>query len=183
MSDQQTQEAPRRPILTLKTPPPSAPADEPPKKPKYTAAEKRAHKAARREAQEAARIAKKIAAEKNVRSENLTSAQAAKARRNRNYQFARKLAATTPVFDHTAPKPLAIGIMADVQAALECGHHPAKMFMAWWTRKTPYQRALAAGGPRYGLDGAEAGSVTAEQMAIAAGRLAAAEAAAKAGPA
>lgn len=180
MSEQQTQEAPRRPILTLKTPPPPAAAapDDPPKKRKYTAAEKRAHKVARRAAQEAARIANKLAAAKNVRTENLTAAHAAKARRNRNYQFARQLAVTTPVFDHTAPKPLKIGITADVQAALACGHHPAKMFLTWWTRKEPYQRALAAGGPRYDLGGAEAGEVTPEQVAIAESRLAgAAEAA------
>lgn len=176
MSDQLTRQdaAPRRPILTLKTPPLSAPADEPPKKRKYSAAEKRAHKAERRAAQEAARIANKIRAAKNVRSENLVAAHAAKARRNRNYQFARQLSSMSPVFDHTAPRPLKIGITADVRAALACGHHPAKMFMAWWTRKAPYQRALAAGGPRYGLDGAEAGEVTAEQMTIAADRLAAA---------
>jgi hypothetical protein len=173
MSQQITTDPPRQPILTLKNPPapfsPSAAAD----KPKLTGAARRAQKAARRAEKAAAKIAKKAAAEANVKREIAAHKKAAAARRSRNYDFSRRLASKTSVFDHTAPKPLAIGILADVQAKLGCGHNAAKQFMAWWARKKPYQRALAAGGPRYGLDGTEAGLVTAEQMAVAAARLAA----------
>jgi ProP effector len=160
---------PRQPILTLNKPPPPPKID----KSKLSPRERRELKAKRRAEKAAAKIAKKAAVAANLAKEKKAQKKAIKKRRDRNYDFARRLALSTAVFDHTAPKPLAIGILAAVKARLECGHNEGKQFLAWWCHKAPYQRALAAGGPRYSLDGTEAGEVTAEQMAVATDRLAA----------
>ena len=73
-----------------------------------------------------------------------------------------------------APKPLKIGIREEVIAL--AGVHPALMdvsriqlrrTMVFYTRRLPYRQAVAAGGPRYGLDGQPTGEVTPDQQAFA----------------
>jgi ProP effector len=65
-------------------------------------------------------------------------------------------------------KPLKIGINEDIAAA---GVMPAEDIgptLRLYVQRLMYQRALAAGGSRYGLDGEPCGAVTAEQVATAA---------------
>ena len=65
-------------------------------------------------------------------------------------------------------KPLKIGIHEDIAAA---GIMPAEDIgptLRLYVRRLMYQRALAAGGSRCGLDGEPCGEVTAEQAAGAA---------------
>ena len=77
-------------------------------------------------------------------------------------------------FSRLAPKPLNIGIREEVIAL--AGVHPALMEVSriqlhrtlkFYTHRLAYQKALAAGGPRYGLDGQPAGEVTPDQQAFA----------------
>jgi len=72
-----------------------------------------------------------------------------------------------------APRPLMVGV--DIAAAVGDAI-PAKdlqHFLRSWTKRPEYQAALAAGGARYDLDGQVVGSVTPEESAAAAERLAA----------
>ena len=65
-------------------------------------------------------------------------------------------------------KPLKIGIREDIAAA---GIMPAEDIgpaLRLYVRRLMYQRALAAGGSRYDLDGGPCGEITAEQAADAA---------------
>lgn len=75
------------------------------------------------------------------------------------------LAAAPALFDPAAPKPLAIGIDKLLRSQLGLTLRQVSYFLSHWTRRDRYLRALAAGGPRYGLDGAECGVV--EDRAIA----------------
>ena len=78
-----------------------------------------------------------------------------------------ELAATYPVFRDA--QPLAIGIHKSVMAA-----HPGldkdavRKGLQRHTASTRYLKAVAAGGARYGLDGAPSGEVTPEQKKLAA---------------
>jgi ProP effector len=71
-------------------------------------------------------------------------------------------------------RPLKIGIYADLRErglkAAEAG------VLGVYTRRRAYLKAVAAGGPRYDLDGNPCGEVTADQMAAAQAKI---EAAAK----
>lgn len=78
-------------------------------------------------------------------------------------------------FDRAAPKPLKIGLGPEL-LTLAGGGHPAlagltrpqlRQALRVYTQLSAYQRALAAGGPRYGLDGQPAGEITPEQQAFA----------------
>jgi sRNA-binding protein len=76
-------------------------------------------------------------------------------------------------------KPLKIGIKDDIAAA---GIMPAEDIsptLYLYVRRLMYQRALAAGGSRYDLNGEPCGEVTAEQAAGATTRAALIEAAAQ----
>ena len=77
-------------------------------------------------------------------------------------------------FNRAEPKPLKIGIGAEVLA--QVGVHPVLLEVSRfrirraihaYSIRFAYQKALAAGGPRYGLDGQPAGEVTPEQQAFA----------------
>jgi hypothetical protein len=77
-------------------------------------------------------------------------------------------------FNRAAPKPLQIGLGAEAMAL--AGVHPAltdltrtmiRRALKVYTGCFAYRKALAAGGPRYGLDGQPAGEVTPEQQAFA----------------
>ena len=81
-----------------------------------------------------------------------------------------ELAATYTVFRDA--QPLAIGIHKSVMAA-----HPGldkdavRKALQLHTASTRYLKAVAAGGARYGLDGAASGEVTPEQKKLAADSL------------
>jgi sRNA-binding protein len=65
-------------------------------------------------------------------------------------------------------KPLKIGIKEDIAAAGVMPTEDIKPALRLYVRRLMYQRALAAGGCRYSLDGKPCGEVTAEQAAGAA---------------
>jgi sRNA-binding protein len=75
-------------------------------------------------------------------------------------------------FSRSAPKPLKIGLGEELLAL--AGVHPAladltrtriRRALQVYTGAWAYRKALARGGPRYGLDGQPAGEVTPEQQA------------------
>jgi sRNA-binding protein len=77
-------------------------------------------------------------------------------------------------FSRSAPQPLKIGLGEELLAL--AGVHPAlaelsRTQLRWalkvYTGALAYRRALAKGGPRYGLDGQPAGEVTPEQQTFA----------------
>jgi sRNA-binding protein len=65
-------------------------------------------------------------------------------------------------------KPLKIGINKDIAAAGTMPTEDIGPTLRLYVQRLMYQRALAAGGSRYGLDGEPCGEVTAEQAAGAA---------------
>jgi sRNA-binding protein len=77
-------------------------------------------------------------------------------------------------FSRSAPKPLKIGLGEEVMAL--AGVHPAladlsrtpiRRALKVYTGAAAYRKALAKGGPRYGLDGQVTGEVTPEQQTFA----------------
>jgi hypothetical protein len=75
-------------------------------------------------------------------------------------------------FSRLTPKPLKIGLGEELLAL--AGAHPAladltrtqiRRALKVYTDSPAYRKALARGGPRYGLDGQPAGAVTPEQRA------------------
>jgi sRNA-binding protein len=77
-------------------------------------------------------------------------------------------------FSRSAPQPLKIGLGEELLAL--AGVHPAladltrtqiRRALKVYTGAAAYRRALAKGGPRYGLDGQTAGEVTPEQQTFA----------------
>lgn len=77
-------------------------------------------------------------------------------------------------FSRKAPQPLKIGLGEELIAL--AGVHPAladlsrtqiRRALKVYTGASAYRRALAKGGPRYGLDGQPAGEVTPEQQTFA----------------
>jgi len=86
----------------------------------------------------------------------------------------RLCAAFPDVFHRQTPKPFKIGLGEELMAL--AGVHPAladltrtriRRALKVYTGASTYRRALAQGGPRYGLDGQPAGEVTPEQQVIA----------------
>jgi ProP effector len=73
-------------------------------------------------------------------------------------------------------KPLKLGIDRELVVLGILTEAEARPVFRCYCQRLMYQRALAAGGPRYGLDGEPCGAVTAEQMAGARGAVAAIEA-------
>lgn len=77
------------------------------------------------------------------------------------------------IFTRATVVPLAIGIHKQIRA--EHPEIPADVlshFMAFWTRRIPYLKALKANGAvRLNLDGSEAGDVSAEDQAFARSRI------------
>ena len=86
-----------------------------------------------------------------------------------------RLVETFPAcFSRSAPKPLKIGLGEEVMAL--AGVHPAladltrtriRRALQVYTGAWAYRKALAKGGPRYGLDGQATGEVTPEQQTFA----------------
>jgi hypothetical protein len=77
-------------------------------------------------------------------------------------------------FNRLAPKPLKIGIGEEVLAL--AGAHPIfaevsrtqlRLALKRYIHRFTYRKALATGGPRYGLDGQPAGEVTPDQQEFA----------------
>ncbi|MCC7221465.1 MAG: hypothetical protein IT490_12145 [Candidatus Contendobacter sp.] len=77
-------------------------------------------------------------------------------------------------FNRLAPKPLKIGIGQEVLAL--AGVHPLlaevtrtqlRLALKLYTRRFAYRKALAVGGPRYGLDGQPDGEVAPDQQEFA----------------
>jgi ProP effector len=86
----------------------------------------------------------------------------------------RLCAAFPTCFSRSAPKPLKIGLGEELLAL--AGVHPAladltrtqlRRALKVYTGSPAYRKALAKGGPRYGLDGQAAGEVTPEQQTFA----------------
>jgi hypothetical protein len=126
---------PQRSILTL----PSRPVAPPPATPIQPKAKKQPPAVPAKKLMTDARIAARVAALARIRE------------------------LAPPVFDLDNPRPLKIGIHLDLIAqGIPAG--AVRDAMAWWTGQPGYRRALAAGGPRYGLGGAEDGVVTEEQQ-------------------
>jgi sRNA-binding protein len=84
----------------------------------------------------------------------------------------RLCAAFPACFSRTAPKPLKIGLGEELLAL--AGVHPVladlsrtqlRRALKVYTGSPAYRKALAKGGPRYGLDGQPAGEVMPEQQA------------------
>ena len=77
-------------------------------------------------------------------------------------------------FDRNGPRPLKVGVYADVLAALGDAVQPRDLQSALraYTSNARYLRALSAGACRVGLDGKPAGTVTPEDEAVARRRLA-----------
>ena len=69
----------------------------------------------------------------------------------------------------TPPVPLRVGISQDLRAIPDLGLTAIRLrkFMRAWTQRGEYQNALAAGGPRFDLDGTPAGLVTEDQVVMA----------------
>ncbi|EAS1727475.1 proQ/FINO family protein [Salmonella enterica] len=102
--------------------------------------------------------------QERVRPEGMTR------RQWKNIKKMRRLLAFWPeLFDMDNPKPLKTGVlddlMQDISARnLTIGTGVLKATLASYTRRIRYQKALAAGGARYDLNGQPCGEVTAEQQ-------------------
>ncbi|EAA5440241.1 ProQ/FinO family protein [Salmonella enterica] len=108
--------------------------------------------------------AKQQPAQERVRPEGMNS------RQWKNFKHMRRVLALWPeLFDLDNPKPLKVGVlddlMQDISARnLTIGAGVLKAAIASYTRRIRYQKALAAGGARYNLNGQPCGEITAEQQ-------------------
>jgi hypothetical protein len=76
------------------------------------------------------------------------------------------------VFGNAAkPLPLAIRCNKVVREAAGATWSQGEDLMFWWTHRVEYFAALAAGGPRYNIDGTENGEVSERQRELAATQL------------
>ncbi|EAS2902093.1 proQ/FINO family protein [Salmonella enterica] len=108
--------------------------------------------------------AKQQPAQERVRPKGMTR------RQWKNIKKMRRVLAFWPeLFDPDNPKPLKVGVlddlMQDISARnLTIGTGVLKAAIASYTRRIRYQKALAAGGARYDLNGQPCGEVTPEQQ-------------------
>ncbi|EOV0288022.1 ProQ/FINO family protein [Salmonella enterica] len=115
--------------------------------------------------------AKQQPAQERVRPEGMNR------RQWKNFKHMRRVLALWPeLFDLDNPKPLRVGVlddlMQDISARnLTIGAGVLKAAIASYTRRIRYQKALAAGGARYDLNGQPCGEVTPEQQQEAADAL------------
>ncbi|ECC9937403.1 ProQ/FinO family protein [Salmonella enterica subsp. enterica] len=115
--------------------------------------------------------AKQQPAQERVRPEGMTR------RQWKNVKNMRRALAFWPVlFDLDNPKPLKVGVLNDLTEditarGLTVGTGALKATLAIYTRRIRYQKALAAGGARYDLNGQPCGEVTPEQQQNAAVKL------------
>ena len=107
----------------------------------------------------------KTAAEARARQQRTEAEERRIATRQAN--LARLVELFPVVFDVDAPRPLAIGCNRQLRAALAIPWSQVDAVLWWWTRRPEYHAAVAAGGPRYSLDGSEAGVVVEEHRAMA----------------
>ena len=97
------------------------------------------------------------------------------AKRARNAAVIELLCERFPqTFNRGGPQPLKVGVYADALAALgdTVQLRDLKSALGAYTSNARYLRALSAGACRVGLDGNPAGTVTAEDEAVAKARLA-----------
>ncbi|EAW5071146.1 proQ/FINO family protein [Salmonella enterica] len=115
--------------------------------------------------------AKQQPAQERVRPEGMNR------RQWKNVKNMRRVLAFWPVlFNLDNPKPLKVGVlddlMQDISARnLTIGAGVLKAAIASYTRRIRYQKALAAGGARYDLNGQPCGEITPEQQQEAADAL------------
>lgn len=115
--------------------------------------------------------AKQQPAQERVRPEGMNR------RQWKNFKHMRRVLAFWPaLFNLDNPKPLRVGVlddlMQDISARnLTIGAGVLKAAIASYTRRIRYQKALAAGGARYDLNGQPCGEVTPEQQQKAADAL------------
>lgn len=115
--------------------------------------------------------AKQQSAQERVRPEGMNR------RQWKNFKHMRRVLALWPeLFDLDNPKPLRVGVlddlMQDISARnLTIGAGVLKAAIASYTRRIRYQKALAAGGARYDLNGQLCGEITPEQQQEAADAL------------
>ncbi|EJC4645622.1 ProQ/FinO family protein [Salmonella enterica] len=118
-----------------------------------------------------AKQAKQQPAQERVRPEGMNR------RQWKNFKHMRRVLALWPaLFNLDNPKPLKVGVlndlMQDINARnLTIGAGVLKAAIASYTRRIRYQKALAAGGARYDLNGQPCGEVTPEQQQEAADAL------------
>ncbi|EKQ0890735.1 ProQ/FinO family protein [Salmonella enterica] len=111
-----------------------------------------------------AKQVKQQPAQERVRPEGMNR------RQWKNVKNMRRVLAFWPeLFDLNNPKPLKVGIlddlMQDISARnLTIGAGVLKAAIASYTRRIRYQKALAAGGMRYDLNGQSCGEITPEQQ-------------------
>src|SRR6516162_9944517 len=76
-------------------------------------------------------------------------------------------------FSRRGPRPLKVGVYADVLTALGDAVQPRDLQSALraYTSNARYLRAISVGAPRIGLDGKPVGTVTSEDEAVAKKRL------------
>ncbi|EAW1163190.1 ProQ/FinO family protein [Salmonella enterica] len=95
----------------------------------------------------------------------------------KNVKNMRRVLAFWPeLFNPDNPKPLKVGVLDDlmqdiIARNLTIGAGVLKAAIASYTRRIRYQKALAAGGARYDLNGQPCGEVTPEQQQEAADAL------------
>lgn len=115
--------------------------------------------------------AKQQPAQERVRPEGMNR------RQWKNFKHMRRVLALWPeLFNLDNPKPLRVGVlddlMQDISARnLTIGAGVLKAALASYTRRIRYQKALAAGGARYDLNGQPCGEITPEQQQEAADAL------------
>ncbi|ECI2309808.1 proQ/FINO family protein [Salmonella enterica subsp. enterica serovar Infantis] len=115
--------------------------------------------------------AKQKPAQERVRPEGMNR------RQWKNFKHMRRVLALWPeLFNLDNPKPLRVGVlddlMQDISARnLTIGAGVLKAAIASYTRRIRYQKALAAGGARYDLNGEPCGEITPEQQQEAADAL------------
>ncbi|ECC3466263.1 proQ/FINO family protein [Salmonella enterica subsp. enterica] len=115
--------------------------------------------------------AKQQPAQERVRPEGMNR------RQWKNFKHMRRVLAFWPaLFNLDNPKPLRVGVlddlMQDINARnLTIGAGVLKAAIASYTRRIRYQKALAAGGARYDLNGEPCGEITPEQQQEAADAL------------
>ncbi|HBM0000542.1 TPA: ProQ/FinO family protein [Salmonella enterica subsp. enterica serovar Kodjovi] len=108
--------------------------------------------------------AKQQPAQERVRPQGMTR------RQRKNVKNMRRVLELWPeLFYLDNPKPLKVGVlddlMRDISARnLTIGAGVLKAAIASYTRRIRYQKALAAGGARYDLNGQPCGEVTPEQQ-------------------
>ncbi|EAV6897580.1 hypothetical protein FA598_24650 [Salmonella enterica] len=111
-----------------------------------------------------AKQVKQQPAQERVRPKGMTR------RQWKNIKKMRRVLAFWPeLFDLDNPKPLKVGVlddlMQDISARnLAIGAGVLRGVLASYTRRIRYQKALAAGGARYDLNGQPCGEVTPEQQ-------------------